>query len=238
MARTFKEENYTSRRNEILDAAQKLIYTKGYELMTIQDILDELQISKGAFYHYFDSKPALLEALINRMMDTAVQILLPIVQDPDLPTLQKFHRFADAGMSWKASQKAFFMPLLRVWYADENIIVRQKIIGSGLKQMQPMLTEIIQQGVREGVFSTPMPGQVAEALLVLLQGMGDSLVTQLLAFEPGQTDMEAFRSTVLVYSSALERILGAPTGSLNLVDVEHLKEWLPLIPTAPPSAAA
>ena len=51
MARTVKA--HAVRRNEILDVAQRLIYTKGYEQMTIQDILDGLQISKGAFYHYF-----------------------------------------------------------------------------------------------------------------------------------------------------------------------------------------
>ena len=64
MARIVKEEEYVEKRNEILAVAQRLVYTKGYEQMTIQDMLDELQISKGAFYHYFGSKQALLEALI------------------------------------------------------------------------------------------------------------------------------------------------------------------------------
>ncbi len=50
--------------------------------MTIQDILDDLQISKGAFYHYFDSKQALLEAMVERIGVEAVQLLLPIVHDP------------------------------------------------------------------------------------------------------------------------------------------------------------
>jgi AcrR family transcriptional regulator len=49
MARIVKEEEYAARRNEILDAAQRLVYTKGYEHMTIQDILDDRHISKGAF---------------------------------------------------------------------------------------------------------------------------------------------------------------------------------------------
>jgi len=63
MARVIKEQEHAERRNEILDVAQKLVYTRGYEQMSIQDILDALGISKGAFYHYFDSKQALLEAL-------------------------------------------------------------------------------------------------------------------------------------------------------------------------------
>ena len=71
MARIVKEQAYAVKRNEILDVAQRLVYTKGYEQMTIQDILDGLPISKGAFYHYFDSKQALLEALIERMLKEA-----------------------------------------------------------------------------------------------------------------------------------------------------------------------
>jgi len=53
MPRVIKEEDYAARRNGILDAARQLVYTKGYEQMSIQDILDALKISKGAFYHYF-----------------------------------------------------------------------------------------------------------------------------------------------------------------------------------------
>lgn len=53
MARLVKEEEYNAKRNEILDIALSLVYSKGYEQMTIQDILDGLHISRGAFYHYF-----------------------------------------------------------------------------------------------------------------------------------------------------------------------------------------
>ncbi len=49
-----KEDLHLARRSEILDVAQRLIATKGYEQMTIADIQAELGISKGAFYHYFE----------------------------------------------------------------------------------------------------------------------------------------------------------------------------------------
>ncbi|MFZ1126945.1 TetR/AcrR family transcriptional regulator, partial [Methanoregula sp.] len=81
MARIVKIEEYNTKRNEILDAALALIYSKGYEQMAIQDILDELKISRGAFYHYFTSKQALLEALIDRTGWESEKILLTIVQD-------------------------------------------------------------------------------------------------------------------------------------------------------------
>src|SRR5260370_2930142 len=92
MARIVKEEAYNAKRNEILDIALSLVYSKGYEQTTIQDILDGLHISRGAFYHYFDSKQALLDALVDRMANHAQHTLLPIVQDPHLPALQQFRR--------------------------------------------------------------------------------------------------------------------------------------------------
>ena len=44
------------KRQAILDVAEKLFYTKGYEATSVQDILDVLDTSKGSFYHHFESK--------------------------------------------------------------------------------------------------------------------------------------------------------------------------------------
>lgn len=57
-------------RQRILDAAKKLFAQKGYERTTIQDILDELEdLSKGAIYHHFKNKEAMLHALIDSTND-------------------------------------------------------------------------------------------------------------------------------------------------------------------------
>src|SRR5215470_14150869 len=133
MARIVKEEEYAEKRNAILDVAQKLVYSKGYEQMTIQDILDDLQISKGAFYHYFDSKPTLLEALVEHMGGDIEKLLLSIVQDPEVAALQKLQRFFDTLNRFKTARKDFLLALLQGWYKDENAIVRQKLMMVGTK---------------------------------------------------------------------------------------------------------
>ena len=229
MARIVKEEAYAARRNEILDAAQRLVYTKGYEQMTIQDILDDRQISKGAFYHYFDSKGAVLEALVERMVVVEVLPLLThIVQDPHLPALEKLNRYFDTGSRWKIARKTFMLELLRVWLADENAIVRQKLFTMSIKHVTPLLTEIIRQGIQEGVFTTSYPDQVCHVINYILQGLSDTIIELLLSSET-QRDAARIESGVTVYAEALtdalERVLGAPRGSLNLIDPETLKEW-------------
>ena len=223
MVRIVKE--HTVRRNEILDVTQQLVYTKGYEQMTIQDILDDLQISKGAFYHYFDSKQALLEALIERMGDQAEQLVLPIVYDPKLGALEKLQRFFATLNRWKIAQKGFFLALLRVWYTDDNAIVRQKMLITGAKRIIPLLTAIIRQGIKEGVLTTSYPDQVGGVVFSIIQGLGDTLAGLLLSVDAERDDLRYIERTVAAYTDALERVLGAPGDSLQLVDTETLKEW-------------
>lgn len=225
MARIVKEEEYTEKRNAILDAAQRLVYTKGYEQMTIQDLLDDLQISKGAFYHYFDSKQAVLEALIDQMLDEMEQLVLPVVHDPALSALEKLRRFFVILNRRKTAQKDFLLALLRVWYTDNNAIVRQKLLIAGPRRLQPLLTEIIHQGMREGVLTTPYPQEVGEVVLSLGQSLGETLGKLLISSAEEHVDFSRIERTVAVYTDALERVLGAPTGSLSLTDTQSLRVW-------------
>ena len=65
---------------------------KGYEEMTIQDVLDDLDTSRGAFYHYFDSKAALLDAVVERMVDDATAALVPVIDAPGLSATMRLAR--------------------------------------------------------------------------------------------------------------------------------------------------
>jgi AcrR family transcriptional regulator len=222
VARIVKEKEYAVKRNEILDAAQQLIYTKGYDQMTIQDILENLQISKGAFYHYFDSKPTLLEELVLRMVDQVQQLLLSIVQDSSLGTLDKFQHFFAMLSQWKSERKDFFLELLRVWYADENALVRHKLNIARNSLLKPMLITIIQQGIQEGVFTTSFPDQASDITLSLLYNLGDTIARLFSSLEPEQDEMRTITTTIDAYTDALERVLGAPSHSLQLIDTETL----------------
>ena len=72
-------------RSRIVSAAWKLFYQNGYENTTIDDIVEESQTSKGSFYHYFNSKDALLGSLsylfddkYDELMDTMDPALGPV----------------------------------------------------------------------------------------------------------------------------------------------------------------
>lgn len=227
MARTVKEEAYTLKRNEILDEARRLMYTKGYEQMTIQDILDALHISKGAFYHYFRSKQEVLEALIERLQEERDQVLLPFVHDPHLGALAKLQRVFEALVNWKTAQKTFLLALWRVLYSDENALFRQKWRAAALKRVSPLLALILLQGIEEGILSASHPEQSGEVLISLVLDLSETL--GVLLCSPGLAsdhDMYArIATTIAAYTEALNRVLGVASGSLQLVDTETLHEW-------------
>ncbi|HEX8991382.1 MAG TPA: TetR/AcrR family transcriptional regulator [Anaerolineales bacterium] len=227
MARTLKKGEHTAKRNEILDAALQLIYTKGYGRMTIQDILEKLQISKGAFYHYFDSKSAVLEAMVERMVVEQMEpLLISTVQDPDLTALEKLQRYLDTAVRWKTAKKDLMIELARVWYSDENALARQKMYTMLVTHVTPLFDEIIGQGVREGTFTTPYPEYASQLSISMVQTLGDSFAEMLLAAgtEPAQA-LRRSEALVAAYGDALERILGTPPGSIRLMDAEALREW-------------
>jgi hypothetical protein len=120
------------------------------------------------------------------------------------------------------------MALLRVWFTDDNAIVRQKLRATGIREIAPLLAEIIRQGVQEGAMTATYPDQVGEMIASLAQDAGDAIGAMLISFDPERDDMQRVERTVAVYNDAFERVLGVPTGSFTIVDDQTLKEWFAL----------
>jgi TetR/AcrR family transcriptional regulator, transcriptional repressor for nem operon len=225
--RTVKEPGV--RRDEILDSARKLIFTKGYEQMTVQDILDDLHIAKGTLYHYFDSKHSLLEALIKRIQLETEKSLLPILQDPQKNAVQKLQGFFDGLDALRTAHMPGVVQLARVWYNDDNTLVREKVNAAVLEQRAPLLAQIVEQGFNEGVFTTRYAKYSGEIILSLLQGMGSAHMRLLFALDEGLDEIlcaQEIRTTQAAYMDAVERVLGAEANSLYRLDPAAVKAWV------------
>ncbi len=123
----------------------------------------------------------------------------------------------------------------RVWYADDNAIVRLKVDEAVFEQRAPLVTEIVRQGAREGSFTTAYPDKAGEVILSLLQGMGNTHARLLRALDPengGATGDGVLRSieeivaTHAAYMDAIERVLGAPPNCLTRTDAEAVNVWV------------
>jgi AcrR family transcriptional regulator len=229
MARVVKPEVREAKRSEIVDVTLRLIVTKGYERMTIQDILAELGISSGAFYHYFGSKPDLLDAVVERIREESGAPLLKIVRDPALSATEKLRGFFQALDRMRAERQSTVISLLQVWYDDSNAIVRQKIETETTAWRAPLIAEVARQGVHEGSFSTPFPDQAGEPVLALASAMGVAHARLMLAF-PREPDERRFIDESLAiqaaFLDAIERVLGAPPNALERANANAARLWI------------
>ena len=224
MARTLNAAIHTVRRDAFIDVAQGLIQSKGYEQMSIQDVLDELEASRGAFYHYFDSKEALLAGVVERMVVAATATLAPLVADPNLGALEKLERVFSGIADWKAERKELVLALMRVWFSDDNAVVREKLRQGMVVRLTPLLAAIVRQGRAEGVFSAHSPADAARVLVSLLQGANEVAGELFVARQANAVTFEVVERALAAYTEAYERVLGIPAGSLTIAE-GILRQW-------------
>lgn len=225
MARILDPAVHAVRRETFVDIAQRLIQAKGYEQMSIQDVLDEAGASRGAFYHYFDSKAALLEAVVERMVEAAIATLSPLVADPAVPALEKLQGVFSGIARWKGERTELMVALLQVWLSDDNAIVREKVRRGLMARLAPLLSTIVRQGTDEGVFTASSPDDLARVLVSLLQGVNETAVELYIARRAGKISFAAVKRLLATYVEAFERLLGLPPRSLTMVDQAVLREW-------------
>jgi AcrR family transcriptional regulator len=221
MARTINELDYAARRDAILTAAYRLIASKGYQQMTVQDLLDDLAISKGAFYHYFDSKPALLDAFIDRVIKTYEAQLAPILAAAGQPPPDRLRRALVLMAGAKICDTAF-LSALRVLYSDDNAVVLQRSRAAGIRRFGSLLAPVLAEGADRGEFRVDRPEPVAAALVTLVHDLVDATGRLLL----DHADWPAVDAVVSVYTEIVERTLGVPAGSMELLDRDQLEQWI------------
>ena len=229
MARILKLDEHTARRNDILDAALGLVMTKGYERMSVGDILTLMGISSGAFYHYFDSKPAVLEAIVQRIREGSEPALRLVVEDPELSAIEKLQAFFDVLDTIRQEHKGEVIELLRVWYSDDNAIVRSKVESATLAWRANLIRRIAEQGAVEGTMAPAHPARSGEIVTSLLHAMGDAHAATMLDYGHKRIEEPGFTQAMLAihdaYLDAVERVLGTPGNSLRRSDAAAVAKW-------------
>ena len=225
MARTLDPAAHALRRDEFIDVAQRFIVTKGYDSFSIQDVLDELGASKGAFYHYFDSKEGLLTAVVDQMIDGAMGVVAPMVADPDLTAPEKFQRLFTGIAQFKNARIELLQGFIQAWISDDNAIVREKFRKVTVQRVAPLMARIVEQGLAEGVYTAGPPGPVARVLLSLMLGANEAAVELYVARQAGTVTFDTVQQTLAAYAEAFDRIVGAPGGSFPITDETTLRMW-------------
>lgn len=71
----FKKQQFDAREEAILDAVNKLLSEKGFDLMTMDDVAEAVGVAKGSLYKHFASKEKLAAAVMTRLLNQTIDVL-------------------------------------------------------------------------------------------------------------------------------------------------------------------
>jgi len=190
------------RRNEILDAAEKLFGEKGFDGTSTNDILNEVGIARGTLYYHFSSKEDILDAMIERITDRLAANAEAIVKKKEIPVLE---RLTMTIMSLNINN-GLGQEIMKQIHKPQNALMHLKMQERLLTAVNPIVSGLIEEGISDGICSTDYPSEVTEMALLYSNTAFDELAE--LTDEQRKKKIAAF-----IYN--VERLLGMKEGSMR-----------------------
>lgn len=191
------------RRSEIIDAAHELFQKKGYDKVTMQDVMNRLDIAKGTIYHYFRSKEQLLEAVIDKISEKMMSQMQAAMDQTKGNALEKIQALVQAG---RLESDSYVLDEL---HKRGNEAMHTRLLVATLMRQAPLYADLIQQGCREGLFKTDAPLECAELMLSGIQFLTDQ------GIHPWTEETLQRRSQA--FPRLVEQLLQAPEGSFSFL---------------------
>lgn len=193
------------RKGQILDAADELFGQKGFDGTSTNDILEKVGIARGTLYYHFKSKEDIMDALIDRYNVRVLSAAKEIAKDKSISVYERIFRVVMAlNISGQSSKE-----IMEHIHKPQNALMHQKIQKVILSGVTPILTEIIREGIAEGLFSTPFPYECMEMVVAYSNTVFDEAMVKMTS--------EERISRIQAFAFNTERLLGAQSGSLMYV---------------------
>lgn len=154
-----QEEKSMLSKEKILNAAGEVFAQKGFDVATMQDIMEKCGLSKGAIYHHFKSKEEIMQALGDRMFFEN-NPFEEVRKRTDLNGLQKIRELLKINQADTERNKMNVqaIPILK----DPHILVAA--LEANRKFLTPLWYELLEEGKRDGSIQTEYARELSELL--------------------------------------------------------------------------
>ncbi|MBU2703268.1 AcrR family transcriptional regulator [Sporomusaceae bacterium BoRhaA] len=203
MARTPQDPQI--RINEILDAADQLFFTKGYQATTISDIAKKMGVAQGMLYYYFKSKEAVLETLLDRHASSLISEIQNIICLNNSPS-EKIALTISTTLH-KASYKDGL--LLNMLYDTQNLHLKVQLFRQLELAFSPWLLKIIEEGIAKQDFCVSHPPTAVDYILVIVDFLSEAL------YQKTSADILSFR--LKMAEELIEKALGAQEKTIHIL---------------------
>ena len=185
-------------RARIMDSAIKLFSNRGYNKASVDDICEEAGISKGAFYHHFESKQALFLALLDRWLQT-IDHAIEASKDKTAP--ETFMQMTEAFPYLFETAGEGLPMFLEFWLqASRDKKIWEASIAP-YRRYHKYFTLLIKKGVQEGSFVEVDPELAARMIVSTAMGL---LLQSLLDPKGAKWEKVARESTDMLVNNLLK----------------------------------
>ena len=207
----------------IIDAAEKLFKEKGYVATSVQDILDTLHISKGGFYHYFDTKMELLSEVCARRTEEWYVNGVENVRNLRAGWVEKLNA-AIKLVSMLDREGSMLGTITEMGMMGEDAPVMQKVRNTTLRLVTPLIAEILEAGMREGQFYLHRPSETAKLITMLALDVNEEAVKEIASNYKNPECAYNVLQLLSAFREAIETLVNAPYGSVIIFDMAALVE--------------
>jgi len=193
------------RRNEIMEAALRLFAEKGYLKTTTQDIIEEVQISRGLLYYHFKGKEDILYCLVEKYSEPLLRRLSAISYS-EMIAIEKVRAFVEATLISPDTVTANMMALQKTVDLHKNRYLMDRFAHKVSSIVTEYFTHIIEQGISEGVFHVKYPLETASFLMIGYVFVSDNV---------NSLTVDQQKQYVAAYKDLLECSLGAKSTIFN-----------------------
>ena len=194
----------------ILDVATHLFVEKGYDATSLQDIINETNLSKGAIYHHFSSKEEIFEAIFHRIGEENTTALAKVRDNETLNGLEKLRAIFKAALF--NSNQSLMLTVTPCLLDNPRFLAMQ--IAQLYEIVAPKFIEpILQQGIDDGSIQAATPRELAEAIMVLSNVWLNPLVSM--------TDETGMRNRCKTFNDLLQGV-----GINQLLDDEMIEGYI------------
>lgn len=202
-------------RNRILDAAEELFITKGFDHTSTNDIMQKAGIARGTLYNHFKSKEDVLDGVIGRMAEQMLEKAAEIAAKKEIPVLNRFTMTILALNARSELGRELGDEVLKQMHKPQNALMHQKSQEQLLEGVVPILKGLLDEGIRQGIFHTEYGREALEMILLYSS-------TRLNELEMQGTKGEEERIQGFIYHT--EKLLGTEKGVLQQVILQIFRE--------------
>lgn len=203
------------RRKELLDAALELFYERGYDKTSVNDIIAKVGVTKGAFYYHFKSKDEVLDTIALQQAQEMVAAFASAARAKYNDFLERLNGTISSMWQFRTDTQRIRLRMSEVLDKSENIMLKSKIYKYYTDLSKPVILEILNQGLREGIVTTDFPEEMAEFFIQFSLTANGTINRLLLTLKDRPENVQLIDNRARFFEEILHKILGVKEGSIK-----------------------